>query len=765
MGVTKLWEVLRDVKQDVTLEQIKGQTLAVDLATWICESEGVKQMHSYVTRPYLRNLFFRVSSILRLDINLVFVLDGKAPELKRETISKRLGTSGSNSKISSGVRSRLNFKLKECCVLLDSLGVPWIKAEGEAEALCAALNKIGLVDGVITSDGDCFLYGARTVYKNFSVEKQVPFERYDMDDIEKNMSLNQRDLIALGLLLGCDYFPKGVTGVGTAQAMKLISSFQGRDSLKVFDSWRKTGKNISVCKASKKIAHCSTCGHEGTKKDHRLEGCDSCGMACSIKSTNSKNMNNIPCICEWHKDEEDRKMYLFEEKIRIAAMQDAKFPDPDIIHEFSKTQKYTRIGQNGAIDPSDDSSLKKEFILKPPILDIACKYLDQKLEWKISYSLEKVLPLATHFMLNSKQDELKFEPEVCLKSIVKTRVKDRIQSLEVEWNLTKKVDLEIESEISLITLESEEKIRKVYPHIVDAFYKKVNQEKEDKKKMKAETRKLERKKQKGSPKKSKPPEANSSKMTDYFKAKKTRIERKTDQLPQTSKGRTNVQDLELSLACLSLSKEANYKEKCEVRSKCIMSESVDNSKKSSFELPNAKSVKEVNLPVIVFSSDSDSSDCELDTVIEQFRKTKLEKDCKTEKFELCKEQGAVKGSVHSKDLDPENKPSMHSITDITNAARGYECGAVCNNDITFGNELDFSLGCSFLNSPVASKINKGDHLICDSVQPSTSKDNLSPDKENAKNITPEKHRQSKFTVMEDSPVFMTLMQRIKSKKS
>nr|XP_039271226.1 LOW QUALITY PROTEIN: flap endonuclease GEN homolog 1-like [Styela clava] len=713
MGVTKLWEVLRDVKQDVTLEQIKGQTLAVDLATWICESEGVKQMHSYVTRPYLRNLFFRVSSILRLDINLVFVLDGKAPELKRETISKRLGTSGSNSKISSGVRSRLNFKLKECCVLLDSLGVPWIKAEGEAEALCAALNKIGLVDGVITSDGDCFLYGARTVYKNFSVEKQVPFERYDMDDIEKNMSLDQRDLIALGLLLGCDYFPKGVTGVGTAQAMKLISSFQGKILF------------LSNSIISSKDDMYTTILGSFIQRGPKITG--------------------------------------------------RKISRSDIIHEFSKTQKYTRIGQNGAIDPSDDSSLKEEFILKPPMLDVACKYLDQKLEWKISYSLEKVLPLATHFILNSNQEELKFEPEVSLKSIVKTRVKDRVQSLEVRWNLTKKVDLEIESEISLITLESEEKIRKVYPHIVDAFYKKVNQEKEDKKKMKAEARKLERKKQKGSPKKSKPPEANSSKMTDYFKAKKTRIERETDRLPQTSKsekkssgkeqGRTNVQDLELSLACLSLSKKANYKEKCEVRSICIMSESVDNSKKSSFELPNAKSVKEVNLPVIVFSSDSNSSDCELDTVIEQFRKTKLEKDCKTEKFELCKKQGAVKGSVHCKDLDPENKPSMHSITDITNTARGFECGAVCNNDITFGNELDFSLGCSFLNSPVASKINKGDNLICDSVQPSTSKDNLSPDKENAKNITPEKHRRSKFTVMEDSPVFMTLMQRIKSKKS
>lgn len=324
MGVTKLWEVLKDVKTDVTLDEIKGQTLAVDLAAWICESEGVKQIHTYVARPYLRNLFFRVSNVLRSNINLVFVLDGKAPELKWDTISKRLASSGNSSKRgTSGVRSRLNSKLKECCILLDSLGVPWIKAEGEAEALCAALNKIGLVDGVITCDGDCFLYGALTVFRNFSVEKHVPFERYCIKDIERTLSLNQRDLIALGLLLGCDYCPKGVPGVGTSQAVKLISSFHGEDTLNVFKIWRKTGCSISVCEIIKKEVHCSTCGHEGSKKDHRLKSCNTCGVMCSTVTSKSSrdHIQNLNCICKWHKSEKDRKKHAFEEKIRLVAMQ------------------------------------------------------------------------------------------------------------------------------------------------------------------------------------------------------------------------------------------------------------------------------------------------------------------------------------------------------------------------------------------------------------------------------------------------------------
>lgn len=39
--------------------------------------------------PASRNLFFRVSSLTLMGIKLVFVMEGEAPELKAETMSKR----------------------------------------------------------------------------------------------------------------------------------------------------------------------------------------------------------------------------------------------------------------------------------------------------------------------------------------------------------------------------------------------------------------------------------------------------------------------------------------------------------------------------------------------------------------------------------------------------------------------------------------------------------------------------------------------------
>lgn len=45
------------------------------------------------------------------------------------------------------------------------LGIPVLKANGEAEALCAQLNSQGFVDACITPDSDAFLFGANCVIK------------------------------------------------------------------------------------------------------------------------------------------------------------------------------------------------------------------------------------------------------------------------------------------------------------------------------------------------------------------------------------------------------------------------------------------------------------------------------------------------------------------------------------------------------------------------------------------------------------------------
>jgi DNA excision repair protein ERCC-5 len=42
-----------------------------------------------------------------------------------------------------------------------------VDSPGEAEAQCAFLEMNNLVDGVLTEDSDVFLFGARSVFRNF----------------------------------------------------------------------------------------------------------------------------------------------------------------------------------------------------------------------------------------------------------------------------------------------------------------------------------------------------------------------------------------------------------------------------------------------------------------------------------------------------------------------------------------------------------------------------------------------------------------------
>ncbi|KAG8631835.1 hypothetical protein KVT40_000975 [Elsinoe batatas] len=122
--------------------------------------------------------------------------------------------------------------ITECQQLLRLFGLPYITAPMEAEAQCAELVHLGLVDGIVTDDSDCFLFGGTRIYKNmFNQAKFV--ECYLLSDLEKEFDLTRDKLIGIAQLLGSDY-TEGVPGIGPVTALEILSEF---NSLPSFRDW------------------------------------------------------------------------------------------------------------------------------------------------------------------------------------------------------------------------------------------------------------------------------------------------------------------------------------------------------------------------------------------------------------------------------------------------------------------------------------------------------------------------------------------------
>ena len=125
-----------------------------------------------------------------------------------------------------------HIMVTECQQLLKLFGLPYITAPMEAEAQCAELVRLGIVDGIVTDDSDVFLFGGTRIYKNmFNQAKFV--ECYLSTDLEKEYSLTRSKLVSIAHLLGSDY-TEGLPNVGPVTALEILSEFE---TLENFSNW------------------------------------------------------------------------------------------------------------------------------------------------------------------------------------------------------------------------------------------------------------------------------------------------------------------------------------------------------------------------------------------------------------------------------------------------------------------------------------------------------------------------------------------------
>ncbi|CDS04155.1 hypothetical protein LRAMOSA07110 [Lichtheimia ramosa] len=213
MGVSKLWEVIDPAKRSYTLEEISADRtnrdsrhqlfIAIDIALWVFQANSAKGGR----RPHLRLMFYRFCRLFELGIRAVLVFDGpNRPSFKRD---REISTLPYNS------------ELRRTVITLAKLFNFFVwHANGEAEAECAVLERLGFVDMVMTGDVDAFLFGAKRLIRQWPTKRYSPIPCYDMSWITDTTGLDRSDMILIALLRGSDYHHGGErVGIRVAEGL------------------------------------------------------------------------------------------------------------------------------------------------------------------------------------------------------------------------------------------------------------------------------------------------------------------------------------------------------------------------------------------------------------------------------------------------------------------------------------------------------------------------------------------------------------------
>jgi flap endonuclease-1 len=134
-------------------------------------------------------------------------------------------------KVRSKVSTVTKDHKKECKYLLKLLGIPYIIASEDAEALCVALQFNKVVDYVYSEDTDVMPYFASCY--NQSITDNViilrsritnTFETVDLQIVLKELELTPKQFVDMCILSGCD-FCEGIAKIGPMKAFQLIKEY------------------------------------------------------------------------------------------------------------------------------------------------------------------------------------------------------------------------------------------------------------------------------------------------------------------------------------------------------------------------------------------------------------------------------------------------------------------------------------------------------------------------------------------------------------
>ena len=247
-------------RKEIEMSDLKEKTVCVDaynmlyqFLSTIRQLDGTPLMDNKKRiTSHLSGIFYRNVNLITEGIKLVYVFDGKPPALKisthklreegRDIAKERYEKAKENEDIDrmrrySSQLVRLDEDMiRESKELLEAMGIAVIQAPSEGEAQASYLNKINSdIYATISQDYDCLLFGAPRLIRNLGLARrrktfsgwiEINPELIELEKVLNFLEINLDQLICLGILVGTDYNPKGLLGIGPKKALEIVKKYR-----------------------------------------------------------------------------------------------------------------------------------------------------------------------------------------------------------------------------------------------------------------------------------------------------------------------------------------------------------------------------------------------------------------------------------------------------------------------------------------------------------------------------------------------------------
>ncbi|KAI5954865.1 hypothetical protein KGF57_003890 [Candida theae] len=249
MGIPELWEVLKPgFDKRITLEELvdhyvkeyhRPPRVAIDAYMFIFHSDHSSIPSEDKKIILMQNFMSKILALIGLNISVIVVFDGiLKPDKTRSGVASDYEKELEKLQRTSTFAEPNEF-VEQIKGALQVNKIEYLQAAGEAEAQCAYIQKLGIVDFVISNDVDSLVFGATQVLRNYSrfvedigrspskkpatLKQKYYVTPVRMKRIEEITGLTRERLVFLATLRGGDY-SSGVKRMGIVNATNLALS-------------------------------------------------------------------------------------------------------------------------------------------------------------------------------------------------------------------------------------------------------------------------------------------------------------------------------------------------------------------------------------------------------------------------------------------------------------------------------------------------------------------------------------------------------------